>query len=205
MTRQELEKAFWDLWYENQNEKEQGKRWLPSKRPHQIPEEFLECLWICSGLSKPFIVEIGTMGGHQKRFWTEILKADYLGIDISPDAPADIYGNSASPDTVKAMLEKSGGRRPNILFIDGSHSYKGVKADWEIWKDVVDRPGFVCFHDTHHDHAEYSSGPVKLWAELMATGQWVAWDIFRKVDYLPRTPTGESKQCGIGVLQMAGG
>ena len=50
MTRQELEKAFWDLWYEDQSEKEQGKRWLPSKRPHQIPEEFLMPLdlqWAC--------------------------------------------------------------------------------------------------------------------------------------------------------------
>jgi hypothetical protein len=203
MTRQEFETKFWDLWFEGQTEKERAKPWLPSKRPHQIPHEFLECLWLCSSEPVPLVLEIGTMGGHQKRFWQQLLNADYIGIDISEEAPADIYGNSSLPETRDKVLEISAGRRPNIIFIDGNHSYKGVKADWDLWHTEVDHPGFICFHDTHHDHAKYASGPVELWQEITQDRQFLSWDIFFKVDYLPRTPTGESKQCGIGVIAFA--
>lgn len=35
----------------------------------------------------------------------------------------------------------------DLLFIDGDHSYEGVKADWEAYKDFL-RPGsIVVFHD----------------------------------------------------------
>lgn len=35
----------------------------------------------------------------------------------------------------------------DLLFVDGDHSYEGVKADWEAYKDFL-RPGsIVIFHD----------------------------------------------------------
>ena len=202
MTRQDFEKAFWNLWFEGQDEKERGKKWLPKKRPHQIPEEFLECLWICSGLKNPLVVEIGTMGGHQKKFWTKLLKAEYIGVDLSPKAPADVHGDSGSPQTRDQVKQKTGGKRPNILFVDGNHSPGAVRKDWENWKEVIAPGGFICFHDTHHDHAEYCSGAVKLWQEVQPQWGGSTWDIFYKVDYLPMSQGGIRKQCGIGIFQV---
>ncbi len=202
MTKQEFEKDFWTLWFEGQDEKERTKMWLPSKRPHQIPEEFLECLWICSGLKDPLVVEIGTMGGHTKKFWTKLLKATYIGIDSNPNAQADVCGDSGSPQTRDLVRQKTGGRRPNILFVDGNHSPGAVRKDWENWKDVIAPGGFICFHDTHHDHAEYCSGAVKLWQAVQPVWKGLTWDIFYKTDYLPRAQTGQRKQCGIGMLQV---
>ena len=36
----------------------------------------------------------------------------------------------------------------DLLFIDGDHSYEGVKADWDIFTPHVSKFGVVVFHDT---------------------------------------------------------
>lgn len=35
----------------------------------------------------------------------------------------------------------------DLLFIDGDHSYEGVKADWEAYKDLLHEGSTVVFHD----------------------------------------------------------
>jgi len=35
----------------------------------------------------------------------------------------------------------------DVLFIDGDHSYKGVKADWEAYKSFLKNGSVVIFHD----------------------------------------------------------
>jgi len=35
----------------------------------------------------------------------------------------------------------------DLLFIDGDHSYEGVKADWEAYKDFLNPGAIVVFHD----------------------------------------------------------
>jgi predicted O-methyltransferase YrrM len=37
----------------------------------------------------------------------------------------------------------------DLLFIDGDHSYKGVKADFEAWYPHVRDGGVIAFHDYH--------------------------------------------------------
>lgn len=36
----------------------------------------------------------------------------------------------------------------DMLFIDGDHSYKGVRRDWELFVPYVKKSGVVVFHDT---------------------------------------------------------
>jgi predicted O-methyltransferase YrrM len=38
-------------------------------------------------------------------------------------------------------------RTVNLLFIDGDHSYQGVKADWEAYRRFLERGSVVVFHD----------------------------------------------------------
>ena len=35
----------------------------------------------------------------------------------------------------------------DVLFIDGDHSYEGVKADWDAYKDFLSAGSIVIFHD----------------------------------------------------------
>jgi predicted O-methyltransferase YrrM len=39
----------------------------------------------------------------------------------------------------------------DMIFIDGDHSYDGVKRDWELFSPFVKRFGVVVFHDTMWD------------------------------------------------------
>lgn len=39
----------------------------------------------------------------------------------------------------------------DLLFIDGDHSYDGVKRDWELFSPFVSQFGIVVFHDTIWD------------------------------------------------------
>lgn len=38
-------------------------------------------------------------------------------------------------------------KRVDVLFIDGDHSYEGVKADWEAYKHLLGAGSVVVFHD----------------------------------------------------------
>ena len=40
------------------------------------------------------------------------------------------------------------GRRVDFLFIDGDHSYDGIRGDWEAWRDLIAPRGVVAFHDS---------------------------------------------------------
>jgi predicted O-methyltransferase YrrM len=53
----------------------------------------------------------------------------------------------------------AGWSRPiDVLFIDGDHSYEGVRRDWELFSPHVRRMGIVIFHDTLWELAGDSSG-----------------------------------------------
>lgn len=52
-----------------------------------------------------------------------------------------------------------------FVFIDGDHSYEGVKADWENYGPMGKMVGF-------HDIAGPVEGCVKFWNELKASGEF---------------------------------
>jgi predicted O-methyltransferase YrrM len=68
------------------------------------------------------------------------------------------------PPTVKA----------DLVFIDGDHSYEGVKRDFELCKPLISEHGLVLFHDSAWEyfrgHPQYREGlgVPKFLAELQA-------------------------------------
>ncbi|MBX3749527.1 MAG: class I SAM-dependent methyltransferase [Opitutaceae bacterium] len=50
-------------------------------------------------------------------------------------------------------------RRIDLIFIDGDHSYAGVKADWDLFSPFLTATGVAVFHDTtwelHRDDPRY--------------------------------------------------
>jgi predicted O-methyltransferase YrrM len=42
--------------------------------------------------------------------------------------------------------EAAGGA--DFVFIDGDHSWDGIRADWEAWSELVSPGGVVCLHDS---------------------------------------------------------
>lgn len=44
------------------------------------------------------------------------------------------------------------GRPVDFLFIDGDHSYEGLRSDWEAWRPMIAPSGIVALHDTRGNH-----------------------------------------------------
>lgn len=79
-------------------------------------------------------------------------------------------------------------RKYSYIHIDGDHSYKGVKGNFEDFWPRLEKGGFMSFHDIFPKgsfRGKYKFGVWKLWEELATT---------HKSFYLP----GRS---GLGVIQ----
>lgn len=87
-----------------------------------------------------------------------------VDIDPQPDNTQTlVIGSSADPQvqgTVRGMGPFS------VVFIDGDHSYEGVKADWKFAESL--RPRLVAFHDiaVAVKHSREACEVDKLWAEI---------------------------------------
>ena len=52
-----------------------------------------------------------------------------------------------------ARAAARGDLRPDFVFIDGDHSYEGLRADWLGWSPLVTPGGMIALHDSHATEA----------------------------------------------------
>ena len=50
------------------------------------------------------------------------------------------------------MKNALGDKTIDLLFIDGDHSYEGVKKDYEMYLPLISKKALVVFHDIVEDH-----------------------------------------------------
>ena len=62
----------------------------------------------------------------------------------------EIIGSSAERRVIDEALRISTSQQYDILFIDGDHSYDGVKGDTINYLPMVRKGGYLVFHDTAH-------------------------------------------------------
>ena len=58
----------------------------------------------------------------------------------------------------------------DFIFIDGDHSYEGIKRDWEDWSKKIKPGGIIALHDTSvpaHDPAISNLGSYKFFNEAI--------------------------------------
>jgi predicted O-methyltransferase YrrM len=179
----------------------------------QIEEEITGLTEFVANLRPENVLEIGTCKGGTFYIWTQLSSGTKISVDL-PDGKwggigfddtvrrneamnewgDDIHailGNSheqATKDIVKTIL---GDRKVDFLFIDGDHSYAGVKQDFEMYKEFVKPCGWVAFHDIqdteHHRSMGVHVGP--FWEEL-------------KKQYPHKEFNTKSHWAGIGVVQL---
>jgi predicted O-methyltransferase YrrM len=102
-----------------------------------------------------------------------------------------IRADSHLPETKERVLHELRGERLDYLFIDGDHTYEGVKKDFEMYSPLVRSGGLVAFHDVAEHRRELDCGVDKFWNEI-------------KLQYKHREMIENPKQgwAGIGVLFM---
>ena len=94
-----------------------------------------------------------------------------------------INGSSYGQATVAHATSMLANQKIDILFIDGDHTYAGVKADYEAYKGFDRNGGLIVFHDIVKDHrarygtlescgrygtesSGWSGGVPELWQEV---------------------------------------
>jgi hypothetical protein len=82
------------------------------------------------------------------------------------------------------------GTELDFLFIDGDHTYEGVKQDYEMYKEFVKPGGWIAFHDIKDTefHRNANCRVDKLWVELSGN----------KIEFVDN----RSSYGGIGFIQV---
>ncbi len=146
-----------------------------------IPTGLADSAWLLHGLVRSLkpenCVEIGSACGHSTCLIGLALKQNLRGRLWAVDPHEPTLWNDGRPqntfnsyDTLRRNLGRAGvadyveivrhrtvaavpalPARIDFAFIDGDHSYEGVKQDWEILLPRMTEFGVVIFHDTMWD------------------------------------------------------
>lgn len=132
-------------------------------KPTQVKEEILELLKILQQHKPKYILEIGTASGGTLFLFCQVAhpEAKIISIDLAggkfgggyPKWKIPLYksfakdnqkiylirGDSHKWSTLKKVEAILDGERLDFLFIDGDHTYKGVKRDFEMYSKLVKR------------------------------------------------------------------
>jgi len=146
----------------------------------QKPEEYKGLLDLLNDRSrKRYALEIGSnYGGTTAGFCRLFDKVITIDIRYNPNFDVlkqkfpnyqYIIADSTSNDTV--ALLKSMGIKFDFIFIDGDHSYEGVKNDYDKFRQFLAHDGYMGFHDIvySNENVENNARVDKLWEELSNT------------------------------------
>ena len=198
-----------------------GSGYFESLDLKQSSPEFLGLLDTLQKSDVSSVIEIGSHKGGSLFVWAQLIKSGSDPFLCSIDLPGgdfggglkagndslfeafcadgqDLFvvrGDSHSAETVAKLDECLGAeKKVDFLFIDGDHSYKGVKQDFVMYKTFVKSGGLVAFHDIcqRDDHPKIEVW--KFWDELKQDASNEIWE-FVNTDPGHRT-------IGIGLLRV---
>ena len=156
--------------------------------PVQMEEEIERLAMDVRELRPRRVLEIGTAKGGTLYLWTCLATPD--ATIVSVDLPAGKYGggyspqraaiykrfalpqqkvhllraDSHAPETRDRVVELFAGESVDFLFLDGDHSYEGVKQDWQYFAPLVRPGGLIAFHDIAMNYEE--THVKQLWDEI---------------------------------------
>lgn len=156
----------------------------------QIKDEIIQLLKILKSAQPKIIIEIGTAGGETLFLFTRIAhpNATIVSIDL-PRGPFGggyakwkypiyssfvrqkqqlklIRANSHDPETFTILKNFLNDNLIDFLFIDGDHTYEGVKMDFEMYSILVKKGGIIAFHDIVEHSKDGSCQVNRFWDEI---------------------------------------
>lgn len=158
-------------------------------QPWQYPEELLSLARLVEGRRPRTVLEIGTADGGTLFAHTRLAHDEALIVSI--DLPRGAFGggyprwriplyesfagpgqrlellraDSHAPSTADLLERVLAGRRVDYAFIDGDHTYEGVRQDFELCRRFAAADGLIAFHDVV-EHPNSDCKVHDLWLEL---------------------------------------
>ncbi len=141
--------------------------------PAQHPAEWLAFLELCEiylhkwEIKRPIVVELGILHGKQRPFYEKLFNAKYIGIDITDKrAKPEILGDSGKQETFDKLRNKLKGRKVDIFYIDGCHTYEYTKHDF--YTALLVTNGIIALNDveTGRKRRVKNHQVYKFWDEL---------------------------------------
>ena len=162
----------------------------------QIPEEIAAfTAWLLARGPVHHVVEIGVRRGGTARHWHSISTGTVVGVDwfgkdslgaketirvadeLSRELPRYVaeFGNSQLEST-QADVDDDLYGPADLVFLDGDHSYEGVRRDFDLYRSLTRSGSVIAFHDIVESELMHQAGHgvYRFWRELKAAhpGQW---------------------------------
>jgi len=191
------------------------KSCLGAIKPIQIRYEILELLKILYKEKPRVLLEIGTANGGTLFLFSRVASEEALLISV--DLPGGGFGvgyprfriplyesfafknqkihllraDSHSEETKESVEKILNSRKLDFLFIDGDHTYQGVKMDFEMYSPLVREGGLIALHDIVVHPEETGCGVHKFWNEIKP-----------KYEHIEIVEDVRQKWAGIGVVRV---
>jgi predicted O-methyltransferase YrrM len=184
--------------------------------PDQVKDEIAALVEILARRRPRYVLEIGTSSGGTLFLFTKISSPDAVitSINLPTNRFADcgyprwripIYKSFATQNQKINLIRQNShdsstlgmakrilqGRKLDFLFLDGDHTYEGVKMDFEMYASLVDKGGIVAFHDIVPGPKEVVGGVPRFWDEIK-----------HKFKYIELVKDRKQGGFGIGVVTM---
>jgi predicted O-methyltransferase YrrM len=182
--------------------------------PLQVKEELIQFLKIFIKQHPKIIFECGTAHGGNLFLLTRFSDKD--STIISVDLPGGKFGggypswkipfyksftsnnqrmillreDSHKISTLEKVKEVLNNRKIDVAYIDGDHTYLGVKKDFELYRSLIKPGGLIVFHDIV-PHKYKNVGVPKFWQE-----------IHKEYEFKEIVKDWDQKWAGIGILVM---
>jgi len=167
-------------------------------------------------LSPKRVLEIGTARGGTLYLWTQAASADATIVSI--DLPGGAFGgayptcripfyhsfarptqhlhlirtDSHAPETVRQVQSIFSPELADFAFIDGDHTYEGVKSDFQLYGPLIRAGGIIALHDIFSRPESPDIQVDRFWNELKLN--------YKTVEII--APRDMGRQIGIGIVHV---
>ncbi|WP_257280461.1 MULTISPECIES: class I SAM-dependent methyltransferase [unclassified Endozoicomonas] len=165
----------------------------------QIPTEYVDFLLLCIEREPASFIEIGVMYGGFATFTSAVLsrfnaELEYHCVDIEDNfRDWDHYAQRLPLRKQVSMTSADFcGRAFDVVFIDGDHSYHGMKRDFMNLGRYARLCGFHDIHGTEYDHLD--GGTRRCWNDLRLS--------YRERQRVTEITHMNEQWMGIGVIEF---